>query len=677
MRVSGFKRFFAFVSLVTVLVACQTLMNPTQAESATLQGYVKHVNAPLESSCVVLYRAGNTSSRGSGALVLGIGCSDSSGIFTIDYKAPSDSRAVLYLIATGPADSIRMASVLGTTPFPSQVTVNERTTVATAFAMAQFIKGDQIGGTYPGLQNAAGTLQNLVDITNGNIGQVLDGIPNGDSTPTRAKLNTLANMLEVYIRYPDQRDTFLALCPSASGGVPLNSLDAMANIAKTTWRESTIGSLYNYARMDASDSSIDREKYYTPDLSSAPDHWALVLRYQGNGRELDGPGNMVFDADGNVYVGNNYTFSLDPADPSVCGGTQLIKLTPTGQDAPGAPYEGGGIYGAGFGITLDKKGFIWVGNFSFQGSKCTKNQADYWDTVSRFNSKGEAVPSDAVFSDSDAQPQGMISAKNGDVWVANCRGASVTRYKNGDPNNRNVVKGSGENVFDRPFDVALDTRGRVWVTNNNSHKVFVIDDPEASDPVPRLAADPKYFQRPMGIASDSLGNVWVSNSGALPAPCGGSDTPETIIDFLNALSHDAQVDGASVTMISPNGEVAAGSPFRAGGLYMPWGIAVDGADNVLVANFTGRRLGFLCGANPANCPPGVGTGDPISPAAGYTFEGLARTTAVQVDPSGNVWAVNNWEVTPFPTNPGGHYMTVFIGLAAPVKTPMLGPPQQP
>jgi len=29
------------------------------------------------------------------------------------------------------------------------------------------------------------------------------------------------------------------------------------------------------------------------------------------------------------------------------------------------------------------------------------------------------------------------------------------------------------------------------------------------------------------------------------------------------------------------------------------------------------------------------------------------------------------------TNPGGHALVVFIGLAAPIKTPLIGPPQQP
>ena len=111
---------------------------------------------------------------------------------------------------------------------------------------------------------------------------------------------------------------------------------------------------------------------------------------------------------------------------------------------------------------------------------------------------------------------------------------------------------------------------------------------------------------------------------------------------------------------------------------MPWGIAVDGNDNVWVVNFAGQTLMQLCGVRKAHCPPGVRTDDPISPDSGYTFDGLIRVTAVQIDPSAKVWAINTWLNDGFTVeNPGSHEMVVFIGLAAPIKSPLIGPPQQP
>ena len=99
---------------------------------------------------------------------------------------------------------------------------------------------------------------------------------------------------------------------------------------------------------------------------------------------------------------------------------------------------------------------------------------------------------------------------------------------------------------------------------------------------------------------------------------------------------------------------------------------------VMVANFDGQRLSQLCGPREEGaCPPGKTTGDPISPDRGYDFDGLVRNTGVQIDPSGNVWLANNWKTVLVPTNPGGHQMVMFIGLAEPVKTLLIGAPERP
>ena len=38
-------------------------------------------------------------------------------------------------------------------------------------------------------------------------------------------------------------------------------------------------------------------------------------------------------------------------------------------------------------------------------------------------------------------------------------------------------------------------------------------------------------------------------------------------------------------------------------------------------------------------------------------------------------ATNNWEIIAFPENPGAKEIVVFIGLAKPVKAPLIGPPE--
>lgn len=58
------------------------------------------------------------------------------------------------------------------------------------------------------------------------------------------------------------------------------------------------------------------------------------------------------------------------------------------------------------------------------------------------------------------------------------------------------------------------------------------------------------------------------------------------------------------------------------------------------------------------------TGQPISPPTGYGFDGLDRNTSLQIDPSGNIWITNNWTENPQGlSNPGGHQMVVYLGVA--------------
>ncbi len=566
---------------------------------------------------------------------------------------------MLYLIADGPEASMRMASVIGVSPASSGTVVNERTTVATAYAMAQFLEGYELGGTYPGLQNAAAILQNLVDIYSGDVGSVLGTFPNGEFTSTMNEFNSLANMLAGCVRDSTSCTALFEQATPPGGAAPDNVLQAAANIAHFPGQNAE--ALFQVSQTLA---------VYEPALSSAPDAWTLAIRYDGNGEELDGPGNIAFDADGNAWISNNYTFNLDPFAENVCGDTHVLKLTPTGEDYPGAPYEGGGLYGAGFGIALDLNGDVWVTSFGFQGTGCTEDPSLLWNNTAKFSSAGDPISPNrdgadpgGYFLDDHAQPQGIVSDEAGNIWVANCGSDSVTMFPGGDVNQRMVFNDFGASA---PFDVAVDVNGNIWVTSNHNDSVFQLDpDGNVISSVLNGEAGVNY---PMGIASDSLGNVWVANSGVVDTPCG-----DTTIHFPDEITGE----NASVTMIQPNGEPTADSPYKGGGLVAPWGIAVDGNDNVWVANFHGRRLSNICGARPSTCPEGLTTGDPISPDTGYSHDGLVRNTGVQIDPSGNVWLANNWLTVPVQTNPGGHEIVVFIGLAEPVKTPLIGSPKRP
>ncbi|MFQ6850990.1 hypothetical protein AAIB46_08805 [Streptomyces sp. 35M1] len=639
--------------------------SPTGHGVVKQQGVVRSGDRPIAAAEVTLLQAGDR--PGAGARPLARTRSDAHGRFTLSYRAPGSPDTVLYLTAdSGPSGHphsrtgdrvrpVRLVAMIGTGRRQGKVVLNERTTVAAGFSMAQFTQGGEVAGRRPGLQNAAAVSHNLADIGDGSAAEVLTSAPNGHQTSTLRAFNTLADILSGCTA-GETCESLFALAGHPGSPAPRETFQAVADIARLPGNHPA----ELFALGEGRDS-------YRPRLAEAPDAWTIALRYVGNGHELDGPGNVAFDAEGTAWIVNNYTFDADPRR-SACGSRILSRLTPTGQDVPGAPYRGGGLYGVGFGATIDPKGQVWATNFGFQGTGCPLDASLLYRSVSQFTPGGRPLspPQGWRFGDI-VQPQGAASDREGNIWIANCGGRSVTRIPHGDAvRARNIAPGGDSLV--KPFGVTVDTRGRAWVTGNGSDSVTLLS-PQGA---PLRSITGGGIKRPMGVASDTLGNVWVANGGAVVAPCEGT-TPAMVAEAVEDIV-TRHVD-ASVTLVRPDGTTPA-QPFVNDGLFLPWGIAVDGDDTVWVANFGGHRLANLCGARVSACPPGLRTGDPISPAGtGYTSDGLERNTAVQIDPSGNVWLANNWRTIPLQTNPGGHEMVVFVGLAAPVRTPLLGPPR--
>ncbi|MFG2617230.1 hypothetical protein ACGFXC_06365 [Streptomyces sp. NPDC048507] len=643
-------------------------------------GVVRGGSGPVPDAVVTVYEAGTRA--GDRPRRLGGTRTDGRGRFRVAYAPPRDPGAVVYLTADAPpADDpgpeaahpdgrdrrtppettppVRFAAVLTGAPGGPEepLGVTERTTVAAGFALAQFTKDGAFAGPAPGPRNAASVAHNLADVHTGGVSAFLAAPPNGTQTSTLRTFNSLANALAACTaRAGDCAELFGAARP-AGGERPRDTLQAVADIARAPGGRP--GRIFALA---------ERRPVYAPALDAAPTAWTLALRYEGNGHELDGPGNIAFDRGGDAWIVNNYTYGADRRDP-VCGGHELLRLRPDGRDAPGAPYSGGGLYGAGYGVAIDRSGDVWATNFGFQGQGCALDPSRLFRSVSQFDPRGRALsPPRGWRQGGYVQPQGALVGRDGTLWVANCGNRSVTRIPGARPE-RAVNLPVADGGLIKPFSVSLDGRDRAWVTGNGSDSVAVF----APDGTLERTVTGGGLDKPLGIASDSRGNQWVSNSGKVPVPCEDA-TPQQLADAVGPAG-GPPADGASVTLIRPDGSTPA-RPFTSGSLMVPWGIAVDGSDTVWVADFSGQRVTRLCGVRTEACPPGHRTGQPISPAtAGYGFDGLVRNTAVQIDPSGNVWLTNNWDLVPVQTNPGGRQLVVFVGLATPVRTPLIGPPR--
>jgi sugar lactone lactonase YvrE len=376
-----------------------------------------------------------------------------------------------------------------------------------------------------------------------------------------------------------------------------------------------------------------------------------------------GPGNLVFDAKGNVWITNNVVQGQPYSTP------WSIVLDATGRPARNAkgdrmsPFTGSGLLGPGWGIALDKKGQVWIGDYGW-------GNVNPPGSVSVFNSDAQPVAPNG-FQAGVYRVQGVAVDDADNVWLASHGNGQVVVYPGGDAGAAIIYSGDPDSFL--PFSISIAEDGSAWVTNSG---------PQSGVTQLRLhngklecLRDITIGSTNRGLAIDSDGNIWVASSGN---------------DHVYALDREGAFIGG----------------YQGGGIGGPWGVTLDGDDNLWVGNlgplevgsvFNGR-LTQLAGARANN---GHRMGDALSPQTGYTvpsagsqvllhdgtplygkdgppcFTPMMRTTAVNIDAAGNVWTCNNWKpsfdnnafgdpVAGKPANPGGDGLMIFVGLAKPL-----------
>ena len=352
-------------SLITILLLTLAFAN-TQAMAADITGNVEGARSRITGATVVLYAAGEGAPT-----LLAQGKTDGNGAFKLNVKqAPKGS--VLYLIAKGGTpkavaakgsnDAIALMALLGTS-LPKTVTVNELTTVASAFTAARFINGESISGKPLGLRIAAGNVANLVDPVTGGWGKVLIDPLNSSMTTTMAKLDTLGSLISAYITVADGawRARFLKASTPPNGMRPKNTLEAMAGIARAPWAApkelyALFDETYPLPAPDAR-----RSAPFAPYLVYVPDDFALSLCFSGGGNYA--AGRFMFDAEGNLWSGQNWMpGSQSGVNKSTGGG--VIKFSPNGTalSPPITGFTGMGIDGVGWGTAVTKDR-VWISSF--------------------------------------------------------------------------------------------------------------------------------------------------------------------------------------------------------------------------------------------------------------------------------------------------------------------------
>lgn len=345
---------------------------------------------------------------------------ESSGRFVTAVPRSVGPDAVLYVTATGGTAGIRplppaveLAASLGDIR-SGKVTVNELTTVAAGFSLAQFAGGGSLGGTAPGISNAAKMPRNLVDPRTGARTRFLLSAPNGSSTETLATFDSLASIISGCVADAGRCARFLDAATDAWGTRPA-----------TTWQAMTLLPTNPSGAPEKIFAQVPRHPRFTPVRTTPPAGWYLALKFWGNGHQFNGPGNLAFDSAGRVWTNTNATWA--PTLRGVCPGTSIFRLDPYSPGRPVVTFSGGGLNGSGFGISLDAAENVWVTDYGFTGPLCPTPPTS--DSASEFSPSGTALSPPAGYRNGPLSwPQGVESDADGDIWIANCGDDNVVEY---------------------------------------------------------------------------------------------------------------------------------------------------------------------------------------------------------------------------------------------------------
>ena len=587
---------------------------------------------PISGAKLTLYAAGS-GGYASGAALLTSTTSDSGGSFTFgSYTCPKGNPQT-YITAVGGNAGAGTNSAIGLLALSgpcnaltasTTVAINELTTVAGAWALAQFTDNTgQVIGTSS--TNATG-LTNAIDLAQTDLADTSSGDPagfwannfvtdascTGGSPPTNCggleRLDTLANILAACVNSTGPSSTACVTLFNNAGSATTTLAAAHAIVTNPT---GNVASLFG---VQGSPSGAP----FQPDLTSAPSDWTLGLEFSPSLANIVAPQSIAIDASGDVWMTNIY-------------GNSVTELTPSGGLV--GNFNNTNTIGANFnnpfGLAIDTAGNVWVTNYTTGNS------------VTELTSSGALAGNFNNTNTSGANfdwGSGVAIDAAGNVWVVNSLGNSVTELTSAGALVGNFNPNG--NSFRFPQYVAIDAGGNAWVTNcgisceGGSPSVGSVTELTSSgglvgnfNNTNNIGAN---FNAPGGVAIDSAGDAWVTNS-----------------------------RNNSVTELTSNGSLGGNFSPSGASLDVPEGVTIDAAGNLWAVNEYGglTTTGASVSELPAGCSSSGCVGNNFAPS-GAGFNG---PLAVADDASGNLWVANSYDSS----------VSALIGAARPVKTPLV------
>jgi len=265
-----------------------------------------------------------------------------------------------------------------------------------------------------------------------------------------------------------------------------------------------------------------------PNRYTTVEHWAKLP----DGRKMGSTSAVDIDRDGtSVWVAERCGANgcLDPQTREVKKMDVVFKF-----DANGNVLKsfGSGMFVAPHGIYVDKDDNIWITDYQDNapptargrgerraaiqpGSQDPPAGATVGHQVFKFSPEGKLLMTigkagGAAEPECCYQPNDVIVAKNGDIFVAQGHGAGkdiVFKFdKNGKPIKHWGHYGTGPGEFDQPHSLAFDSKGRLYVADRNNNRIQIFDQDG------NYISELHQWSRPSGIFIDRHDNLYSADS---------------------------------------------------------------------------------------------------------------------------------------------------------------------
>ena len=395
------------------------------------------------------------------------------------------------------------------------------------------------------------------------------------------------------------------------------------------------------------------------------------------------PRGLAVDGSGNVYIADTLHDRILKMDPSgiitrIAGTEKTNIYIPGGYSGDNGPAVEAQLY-APFDIAVDRAGNLYI---SDNGNNRIRrvDRSGIITTVAGTGEQGYSGDGGPAVEARLWDPRGMAVDGGGNLFIVETYNYRIRRVNRA--GTITTIAGIGESdysgdggpaVLARLYDpagMAVDGAGNLYVADSGNHSIRRVDGAgtittvagtgtrgNGGDGGPAIEAQ---LSSPKGVAMDGAGNLYIADTfnhqvrrvdpkGIITTVTSGLHAPRGLaVDSAgNLYIAEAQrhrirrVNGSgtitTVAGTATSGDSGDGGPAVAAQLYLPRGVAVDGADNLYIADTANNRIRRVDGSGIITTVAGSGDGR-YSTGTGPAVEAtLHRPNGVAVDSTGALY----------------------------------------